>query len=154
MKRLICVVLVALWVVGVAPAAWAGAAEEIADTLRMRAHTFSEGNLDEWTAGYTDDAAVTSSLNPFRIEGKEAIRAYYAGVFQTYPTRRVASRQPTARIYNGDTAAVTNAYLQVTLVDRNGHANTLYLRQSVTWVKQGGRWLIADAHTSRLPASQ
>ena len=145
--------LVVLLLVGVAPAAWAGAVEEIAEVMRQRTHAFTEGNLEAWIAGYADDAAITTSLNPFRIEGKEAIQAYYAGVFQTYPTRRVAFRQPAARVYNGNTAAVTNAYLQVTLVDRNGQATTLNLRQSVTWVKQDGRWLIADAHTSRLPTS-
>jgi uncharacterized protein (TIGR02246 family) len=145
--------LAMLFLVGVAPAAWAGAAEEIAQTVQQRTHAFTEGNLDAWMAGYVDDAAVTASLIPFRIEGKDAIRTYYAGLFQTYPTRRVAFRQRAVRVYNGDTTGVTNAYLHVTLVDRNGQATALYLRQSVMWVKQDGRWLIADAHTSRLPVS-
>ena len=145
--------LVVLLLAGVAPAASAGAAEDVVETLRLRGHMFSEGNMDAWMAGFTDDAVITTSLVPFRMEGKEAIQAYYAGVFQTYPTRRVAFRQPSARVYNGDTAAVSNAYLHVTLVDRNSQATTLYLRQSVTWIKQGGRWLIADGHASRLPAS-
>ncbi len=145
--------LVVLLLVGVVPAAWAGAAEEIAAIVQQRIHTFSEGNLDAWMSGYADDAVVTSSLAPFRIEGREALRAYYAGLFQTYPTRRVMNRQWSVRVYNGDTTAVTNAYLHGTLVDRNGQTNTLYLRGSTTWVKQGGRWLIVDAHVSRLPAS-
>ncbi len=151
--KLLAYSLVVLLLVGVAPAAWAGAAEEIAEIVQQRTHAFTEGNLDAWMAGYVDDAVVTSSLAPFRIEGKDALRAYYAGLFQTYPTRRVASRQSSTRIYNGDTTAVTNAYLQATLLDRNGQATTLYLRQSLTWVKQGGRWLIADVHVSRLPVS-
>ena len=145
--------LVVLLLVGIAPATWAGSAEEIAEIVQQRTHAFSEGNLDAWMAGYADNAVVTSSLVPFRIEGKEALRAYYAGLFQTYPTRRVANRQWSIRVYNGDTTAVTNAYLHGTLVDRNGQTNALYLRGSTTWVKQGGRWLIVDAHVSRLPAS-
>ena len=154
MKKLFSISIMVLLLVGVAPAAWAGAAEEIAEIVRQRAQLFSEGNLEAWMAGYADDAVVTASLIPFRIEGKEALRTYYAGLFQAYPTRRVAIRQPSTRAYNGDTTAVTNDYLQATLVDRNGQATPLYLRRSITWVKQGGRWLIVDAHTSRLPASQ
>ena len=145
--------LVVLLLVGIAPATWAGSAAEIAEIVQQRIHAFTEGNLEAWMAGYTNDAVITTALVPFRIEGKDAIQAYYAGVFQTYPTRRFVNRQWSIRVYNGDTTAVTNAYLHGTLVDRNGQANTLYLRGSTTWVKQGGRWLIADVHTSRLPAS-
>jgi uncharacterized protein (TIGR02246 family) len=151
--RLLTYSLVALLLLGIAPAAWAGAAEELAEIGRQRSQAFVEGNLEAWMSWYADDAVVTSSLVPFRTEGKDAIRTYYAGLFQAYPTRRAASRQPATRVYNGDTTAVMNAYLQATLVDRNGQTNTLCLRQSVTWVKQDGRWLIVDAHTSRLPAS-
>ena len=153
MKKLFTFSLMVLLLVGVASAAWAGAAEEIAEAVQQRIHAFTEGNLEAWMAWYTDDAVVTNSTGPFRIEGKEALRTYYVGFFQAYPTRRVMSRHQLIRVYNGDTTAVTNAYLHITLVDRNGQANTLYLRSSFTFVKQGGRWLVADAHTSRLPTS-
>jgi uncharacterized protein (TIGR02246 family) len=153
MKKLFTFALMVLLLVGIASAAWAGAAEEIAEAVQQRIHAFTEGNLEAWMAWYTDDAVVTTSTSPFRIEGKEALRTYYVGFFQAYPTRRVMSRQQSIRVYNGDTTAVTNAYFHVTLVDRNGQANTLYLRSSNTFVKQGGRWLVADAHTSRLPTS-
>jgi uncharacterized protein (TIGR02246 family) len=145
--------LVVVVLIGLAPAAWAGAAEEIAAVAEQRIHAFAEGNLETWIAGFTEDAVITTSLNPFRIEGKDAIRAYYATLFQTYPTRRALVRQRAIRVYNGDTTAIVNAYLQVSLVDRNGQATTLYLRQSLTFVKDAGRWLVADAHTSRLPAT-
>ena len=131
--------LVVLSLVGVVPAAWAGAAEEIAEIARHRAQLFSQGDLDGWMAAYADDAVLTSARVPFRIEGKEALRAYYAELFQAYPTRRTVSRQSSTRVYNGETTAVTNAYVHGTLVDRNGQANALYLRSSITWVKQGGR---------------
>ncbi len=139
--------------VGATSATWAGPAEEIAEIERQQAQAFSQGDLDAWLAAVADDAVLTSSVVPFRIEGKEAIRAHYAGFFQVYPTRRLINRQRSIRFYNDDTAAVTNAYLHLTAVDRNGQANTFYLRSSITWVKQGGRWLVVDAHVSRLPVS-
>ncbi len=145
--------LVVFLLVGIAPAAWAGAAEEIAEIARQRTQAFIQADLEAWMAAYADNAVITPSLAPFRMEGKEAIQAFYAGLFQAYPTRRIVTRQPSTRVYNGDTTAVTNAYAHLTLVDRNGQANALYLRFSTTWIKQGGRWLIVDVHASRLPAS-
>ncbi len=152
MKLFACGLMV-LVLVGVAPAAWAGAAEEIAEIGRLRARLLSQGDLDGWMATYADDAVLTSARTPFRIEGKEAIRAYYADILQTYPTRHAVTRQASVRVYNAETAAVTNGYTHVTLVDRNGQTTNLYLRSSITWIKQSGRWLIVDAHGSRLPVS-
>ncbi len=153
MKRLSCLVWLLL-LFGISRGAWAGAAEEIAELGRQRAQAFSEGDLDAWMAAYADDAVFTSSLVPFRIEGKDAIRAHYAGLFRTYPTRRAVTRQPSTRVYNNDTTAVTNGYVHVTYVDRNGRVITLYVRSSATWVKLGDQWRIVDAHGSRLPVSR
>ena len=50
--------LVVLVLVGIAPAAWAGAAEEIAEIARHRAQLFSQGDLDGWLATYADDAVL------------------------------------------------------------------------------------------------
>src|SRR5712692_9817479 len=132
--------LVVLLLAGVVPAAWAGAAEEIAEVGRLRTHAFSEGNLEARIGTYADDAVLTSARVPFRIEGKEALRGYYADLFRAYPTRRAVSQHVSTRVYNRDTTAVTNSYVNVTLVDRSGQTNTLYLRASLTWVKLDGRW--------------
>jgi len=145
--------LVVLVLVGIAPVAWAGAVEEIAEVGRLRTLAFSEGNLEAWIGTYADDAVLTSARVPFRIEGKEALRVYYGDLFRAYPTRRAVSQHVSTRVYNRDTTAVTNSYVNVTLVDRNGQTNSLNLRASLTWVKLDGRWLIVDAHGSRLPIS-
>jgi len=91
-----------------------------------------------------------SSLTAFRIEGKEAIRAYFAELFKLYPMRRVFSRQPAIRAYNDD-LVVQNGYAVLYLTDPKGQLATYHTRNSVTWTKIGGRWQIVDQHTSRLP---
>lgn len=144
--------LVLLLLLGMAPAAWAGPAEEIAEIGRQRAQAFVEGNLDAWTAAVADNAVFTSALRPFRIEGKEAIRAHFADLFGRYPTRSFAVRQPLTRVY-GDNVVVTNGYVHVKWVERNGQVTDLYSRVSQTWVKIAGQWRIVDQHISRPPGS-
>ena len=55
-----------------------------------------------------------------------------------------------ARVY-GDTA-VSNTYFTLTVVDRAGKATTSHGRLDVTYVKQGGRWLVVNQHGSLLPS--
>ena len=137
---------------GFAAEVWAGPAEEVAQIAGPRLQAFQEGNLDAYAAAYADNAIIQSSLSPFRIEGKDAIRAYLAELFKIYPQRRVFLRQPSTRVYNDD-LVIQNNYIVLDLTDQKGQVAALALRSSVTWAKIGGRWQIVDAHTSRLPAT-
>jgi uncharacterized protein (TIGR02246 family) len=151
MKRSIAL-LSTLILMGFASAVWAGPAEEVAQIAGPRVQAFQEGNLDAYMAAYADNAIVQSSLSPFRIEGKEAIRAYLTALFQIYPGRRVFVRQPVTRAYNDD-LVIQNNYIVLYATDQKGQVAALSLRSSVTWAKLGGRWQIVDTHTSRLPVA-
>ena len=85
------------------------------------------------------------------MDGKDAVRAYFAGLFQL-PTHTLVFRQPSTRVY-GDTTAVDNGYFHVTLVDAKGQTTTNFGRYSTMYVKQGGKWVIVNLHGSRLPVS-
>ena len=91
-----------------------------------------------------------SALTPFRIEGKEAIRAHLAQVIEQYPKRHILPRQPAMRAYGND-LVVQNAYSVLYLTDQDDEARTVFTRSSVTWARINGRWQIVDQHTSRLP---
>lgn len=131
---------------------WAGPGEEVAQIAGPRVQAFQDGDLDAYTAAYADNAVVTSSLSPFRSEGREAIRAYLTELFKLYPGRRVLVRQPSMRVYNDD-LVIQNNYTALYLTDQKGQVTALSLRSSTTWAKVGGRWQIVDAHTSRLPTA-
>jgi len=137
---------------GLSAAVWAGSADEVAQVDQQAIQCFNDGNLDKCVSLYADDAASTAALAPFRMEGKEALHANYAATFHAFPTRRFIPRQTAIRTY-GDSTGVLNRYYTATLVDRAGNTTTLHGRQSVMFVKVGGRWLIVDVHTSRLPGS-
>lgn len=151
MKRLIAA-FSTLILMSVAAQVWGGPAEEVAQIAGPRLQAYQEGNLDAFVAAFADNAVFHSSVSPFRIEGKEAIREYFTEVFQTYPKRRVLPRQPSTRAYNDD-LVIQNSYVVLYLTDQRGQLTTLPLRTSLTWAKVGGRWQIVDQHGSRLPVA-
>jgi uncharacterized protein (TIGR02246 family) len=112
---------------------------------------FESGNLEAWMAAFADNAVLHSFLSPFRIEGKEAIRAHFAELFQMYPSRRSLVRQPITRVYNDDLVAQAS-YLVVYFTDQKGQTTASAIRTSTIWAKLGGRWQIVDSHVSRFPS--
>ena len=111
--------LSALLLMGIAAEGWAGPAEEVAQIAAPRLQALLDGNADAYVAAYADDAVLQSSFSPFRIEGKEAIRKYFAHLFQMYPKRHVFIRQPSTRVYNDD-LVVQDSYARAQLVQREG----------------------------------
>ena len=115
-----------------------------------RGAAFESGNLDGWMAAFADNAVLQAFMSPFRVEGKDAIRAHFAQLFLMYPTRRTFVRQPTTRVYNDD-LVVQDAYLIVYFTDQAGQTMATPIRSSTTWAKLGGRWQVVDTHVSRVP---
>src|SRR5262249_32220486 len=89
--------------------AWAGPAEDIAAAGQRRTQAFVDGNLDAFVADVHDDAVLTVTTTGFRLQGKPAIRAFYANFFQYYTTRIVrGSQPPLTRTFANETVAVVN----------------------------------------------
>jgi len=89
----------------------------------------------------------------FRIEGKEALRAFLTNLWQNYPTRQNLIKQVTYRVFQEGNVVVRNAYNDQTYIDKNGGMSRLMQRNSQTWVKTGGRWLLVDQHNSGMPGT-
>jgi len=144
--------LCALMLVALAAEVWAGPVEEVAQIAGPRLKAFQEGDVDAYAAALADNAVVNSSSSAFRIEGKEAIRAYFTEFFQMFPRRRFLVRQPIMRAYNDD-LVISNSYGAMNLTDQQGKLTAFHVRSVVVWSKLGGRWQIVDQHTSRLPVA-
>ena len=150
MKRVMGL-FVLLVLIGMAPGAWAGPKEEVAQSVEEWFQAFHAGNAEALGAMYAEDAQLFAALSPFRADGRGAIQAFWAGFFQAFPTRRVVIRQDSTQFYG--TTAVSAGYFTLTQVDRAGQARTAHGRYSLVRVKQGDRWLVVSHHTSLLPAS-
>jgi uncharacterized protein (TIGR02246 family) len=138
---------------GITPAAWAGAAEEVAAINQQRNPAFEKGDADAYAAAFADNAVYTSSLQLFRIEGKAAIKDFFTTLFETYPTRHIAPRQGITRVYANDSVVVTDGYAVITFTEKSGNASVIYTRTSLTWIKMGSEWKIVDQHVSQFRPS-
>ena len=141
--------LMALILALLASFACAGPAEEVAQAGAQRLKALQEGNAEVYAADFADNAVFHSSFSPFRVEGKEAIRAFFVDLFQLYPKRRTSIRQPTTRVY-GDNLVIQNAYAVLNWTDTEDEVETYNIRYSIVWTKIGGRWQIVDQQTARL----
>lgn len=123
--------------------------KEVAEVVAPRAKAYVTGDVDGWTAAYAENATFYSSLSAFRIDGKAAIRAYFADYFSQYPNRKYVLRQNTLRAY-GDNLVIANGYYELQQTDRSGKTETLPGRYSVIFAKLNGRWQIVDQHNATL----
>lgn len=148
MKHLTCVVSLFL-LFGMAAGAWAGEHEEIASNRQQSLQALQAGNIEALSAMYAEDAHYTPATSPFRREGREEIRAFWAGFLQASSARRLTLRQVSVRVYG--TTAVETGYFDFTGMDRAGTVTNISGRYSTTWVKLGGKWMVVDQHVSQLP---
>src|SRR5207245_5865730 len=140
---------------GTVPVVWAQAdpAKEIADINRKRGEAGAKGDIDGLLADVADNVIATVARAGFRIEGKQAFRAFLTNLFQNYPTRQELGRQATYRVYQEGNVVIINSYTDQTFIDKNGRMSTMMQRNSQTWVKTAGRWLLVDQPNSGMPGA-
>lgn len=140
-----------LFLLASGPVTGAGPAEEVAQISAPRLKALYSGDVDAYVEAYADNAVFYSSFSPFRIEGKDAIRAFFSQLVQMYPKRQVFIRQPMARVY-GDNLVIQSSYAVLNWTDAKGEYEVFDTRGSTVWAKVEGQWKIVDQHLSRLPA--
>ena len=132
--------------------AWAGPAEEVGQVSAPRLKALFAGDVEAYVEAYADDAVFYSSFSPFRIEGKDAIRAFFSQLVQMYPKRNVQIRQPLVRVY-GDNVVIQYSYAVLNWTNAQGEYEVFDTRGSTTWTKIDGKWKIVEQHLSRLPSN-
>lgn len=110
---------------------------------------FEKGDADAFAADFADNAVYTSSLEPYRIEGKTAIKDFFATLFETYATRHAAGRGGSTRVYDNGTVVLNDGNAVINYTDKNGNHSAIFIRSSTTWVKMGNEWKIVDQHISQ-----
>jgi len=140
-----------LFLLAAAAASRAGPAEEIAQISAPRLKALYSGDVEAYVDAFADNAVFYSSFTPFRIEGKDAIRAFFSQLVQMYPKRQVFIRQPMVRVYN-DNLVIQTSYAVLNWTNAKGEYEVFDTRGSTVWTKVDGQWKIVDQHLSRLPA--
>ncbi len=148
-KGLLVALVIGLLIVGVVPGALAGPAEESAQLGDQWIKVFVEGNAEALANLYAHDASFWGFLGPFRVEGRDAIRATYAGLFKTFPIRAVVKRYFYVQVY--DNTVVRNYYFTMTLGDSKGNVRNYHGRANIVYIVVDGQRVIVTHHTSLLP---
>lgn len=148
--------LILVLLFGASPVVWAQAdpVKEVRDIYAKRGQALTKGDLDGFMADVADNVVFTPGAAGFRIEGKAAMRRFFASQIQNYSTREFLGRQVSYRVFQNGTVVVRNWYHDATLVDRNGYITRSSARLSAMWLKTDGHWLLVDQHISRMPISQ
>src|SRR5438445_2460475 len=99
--RMLSGFLALVLLLGTVPVVWAQAdpAKEVADIRAKQGAAGAKGEVDGVMAPMADNVVFTAARPGFRIEGKEAVRAFLTNLFQNYPTRQELARQVTYRVY-------------------------------------------------------
>jgi uncharacterized protein (TIGR02246 family) len=133
------------------PIVSAGPIEDSAQLTQAWVKAFNEGNVEALSALFAQDAVYVSWASPFPAQGREAIRATFAGFIQTFPTRFLVSRDESRKAY-GDTVTLINNWSLV-YGDGKGPVKTVYGRNSSVTTIVGGRRLILIQHNSFFPVA-
>jgi uncharacterized protein (TIGR02246 family) len=148
-QRLGVLLLLGLTLLVMVPPVLAGDKEDVAAAAAEWTKLFVDDNPDAILALYAKDAVLWGTLSPTRRETPAALREYFVGAFKALPGHKVAFGDQLIRVY-GDTAINTGYYTFSYVKD--GQPQTIPARYSFVYVKQGGKWLIVDHHSSAVPA--
>ena len=108
-----------------------------------------ENNVDKILATYAKDGVLWGTLSPTVRSDQEGLRAYFVGALKALPNLKVSFGDQLIRVY-GNTAVNTGYY--TFSFTRDGATASLPARYSLTYVKDGDKWLIVDHHSSAMPA--
>ena len=147
MKHLKIISVVFLFFV-FASSALAGDKEDVQSLINVTAETFNKHDFKAYFSYFVDDnTEFPYVVSPLRhdaamwkafIEGTGSLAyvKYYGQDFQI-------------QIYNGNSAVVTS-YYTFTWMEMGGQMNYQSGRATMVAVKQGGKWLIAHMHFSKM----
>ena len=118
------------------------ASDEVARLLDQHAAACAKSDADAVAALYADDAVFTSGRD--RIDGRQAIRDYFAQVFQDNPNRVVTPLDRYLRVYNqgSGATAVVSLLNKNARTDPRGRRIVFFSREVLVFLKTHGRWSI------------
>ncbi len=89
---------------------------------------FHKGDAEALSATFAKDGVYIPWTGPFRVEGRDAIRAEFEGFFRAYPIRKLLVRDASDCLYAA--AAIYNYNWTLIYGDGKGSIKTVYGRTS------------------------
>lgn len=124
------------------------AREEVAQATSEWAAAYDSRTASRLTALYAPDAALWGTISKTIATNPSAIAAYFKNVGDT-PQNRVVMGEQHIRVY-GDIGINSGTYT-FNNVRPDGSVHPVAARYSMVFRKQGGKWMLVEHHSSRLP---
>src|ERR1700760_2340825 len=130
------------------PATSAEPKADVAAVTASWATALGEDDPDKVLPLYADDAVLWGTLSPALRADRAALRDYFVTAFKVLPGLKVSFGDQLIRVYGN--AAINTGYYTFSY-SKDGEVKTLPARYSLTYIKNGERWLIVDHHSSAMP---
>ena len=124
--------------------------DDVSAATSAWARTLGEDDPDKVLPFYADDAVLWGTLSPTVRADRAALRDYFVTAFRVLPGLKVTFGDQLIRVYGN--AAINTGYYTFSY-SKDGEVKTLPARYSLTYIKNGERWLIVDHHSSAMPAA-
>jgi uncharacterized protein (TIGR02246 family) len=113
---------------------------------------YQAGDAQAVTDAFHEEATFAGTLQPFWLEGREAIEDLWSRYFAAWPERALRFRQPTVRFY-GDDISVETGYMEM-YMSAEARSVATHIRYSITRAKTEKGWEIVNMNVSRLPGAE
>ena len=124
------------------------ATSEVAEATGAWVAAFNSCDATAAASLYQPDAVLWGTVSSSIISTKAGIQQYFERACASNPQPKVALGEQLVRVY-GDTAISSGSYTFTVFV--GGQARQFAARNSFTYRRNEGRWLIVDHHSSAAP---
>lgn len=125
--------------------------QDVAAAVRAWVDAVNKCDPDRIAALYDRDAVLWGTTSPVIISTPDGIRRYFDQVCASPAKLKITVQEEHIRVH-GEIAINSGAYSLA--LQRDGKTAPLPARFSFTYRKSGDQWLIADHHSSLMPAAQ
>jgi uncharacterized protein (TIGR02246 family) len=149
--RLIATAPILLFAIGLCQTTWAGPEDEVHARFEEWIKTYNTNDADRLSQLYDQNArllATGGSEKP--IDGRDAIRAYFAPNFKRGPQSIVFDHDDTTNVFSD--VGIETGYYHFNVNDAEGKSVSLPSRYTFIFAKKNGTWVIVHHHSSRVPA--
>lgn len=141
-------VAVAIVMAGVSAAAYAGAKEDVAATVKAWADGMNSHSKERVVALYDQEAVLWGTRSPTLRDNPTTVRDYFKILDTVPPSYNVVIDEQRIRVY-GDVAIDTGRYTFSEIRDDKPLVRPS--RFSFVFLNRNGHWMIVDHHSSAVP---
>jgi uncharacterized protein (TIGR02246 family) len=129
-----------------------GNPQDVQAALKAWADIYAANDGDKSAALYAPDARLWGTTAEKQTIGQSEVRDYFRARPDVLKSRVVEYGEHSCRNY--DQVGVCSGHYEFSLTLAQGSVRKIPARFSMVFVKQDGRWLIVDHHSSVLPAQR